>query len=256
MARQTRRLSSMLLLLTGEGSTDIGSAAVRQTVCGPGEWQPGPMAVLANQLYEKHIGYSALNTFAYFVPEAKLTQYAKTIQQKRRGCGQNLFHKKSSHALALLAFELSSEQADAPVVAVFFRDCDGTRTTPLSRYDALYESIKGPKGGFGGAGLLSGVPMLPKPKSEAWLLCAVQERPYEHCSKLEELPGNDNSPKSVKKIFQERRDALGNAACTLACRNCEACVIRADRIDMPSFKRFAQDLDAALGYATHGDWHE
>jgi len=225
----------MLLLLSGEGSTDIGVATtLSKTICGPGEWRPGPMATLANQLYEKHMGCSALDTCAYFVSEATLTQFAKTISHPfLRGHGQNLFHKRNAQALAFLAFKLSSEQGVAPVAVVFFRDCDGTRSTPPSRHGELYDSINGPKGGFQVAGLRSGVPMIPKPKSEAWLLCALKEHPYQHCHDLETLSGNDASPNSVKKHFWERHNALGDAACTLSCENCETCKIHTAQIDMP-----------------------
>jgi len=50
-----------------------------------------------------------------------------------------------------------------------------------------------------------GVAMIPKPKSEAWLLCALRNKAYENCQKLEDRSGNDDSPNSLKKEL----DALG-----------------------------------------------
>jgi len=46
-----------------------------------------------------------------------------------------------------------------------------------------------------------GVAMIPKPKSEAWLLCALKNKPYESCEKLEDRSGNDDSPNSLKKSW-------------------------------------------------------
>ena len=52
--------------------------------------------------------------------------------------------------------------------------------------------------GFSSQGFDYGVPMLAEPKSEAWLLCAVKDKPYQHCQQLEKCSGNDNSPESLK----------------------------------------------------------
>lgn len=40
--------------------------------------------------------------------------------------------------------------------------------------------------------------MVPRPKSESWLLCAAKQNPYQNCEHLEELSGNDNAPNSAK----------------------------------------------------------
>jgi hypothetical protein len=40
--------------------------------------------------------------------------------------------------------------------------------------------------------------MIPKPKSEAWIICALKANPYLGCDPLEDRSGNDNSPDSLK----------------------------------------------------------
>ena len=41
--------------------------------------------------------------------------------------------------------------------------------------------------------------MLPRPKSEAWLICALKPDPGVACDRLEERSGNDGSPRSLKR---------------------------------------------------------
>ena len=44
--------------------------------------------------------------------------------------------------------------------------------------------------------------MIPKPKSEAWVLCALSKL-YKECDELEDRSGNDNSPNSLKRELEE-----------------------------------------------------
>lgn len=213
--------------------------------------------MVVDKLHTKLTGYSSLeNSCAYFVSEVALNKHAKTITHpKLRGKDHRLFHKKGSLALAALALQLSDKLGKEPIVAVFFRDCDGTQTSPSSRYDMIYDSINGEKGGFRLAGLCSGVPMLPRPKSEAWLLCAFKDQPFQYCHVLESLSGNDNSPRSAKKLLQARLAALGGDACSLHCHNCASCAIDFSQIKMPSFNKFAKDLEKALTHNARS-WRE
>jgi hypothetical protein len=59
--------------------------------------------------------------------------------------------------------------------------------------------------GFEVEHISTGVPMIPKPKSEAWILCALRNN-YQHCAKLEDESGNDRSPNPLK---QQLEDYLG-----------------------------------------------
>lgn len=47
------------------------------------------------------------------------------------------------------------------------------------------DKLESMKNGFKEADCILGVPMIPKPKSEAWLLCACKENAYQHCAALE-----------------------------------------------------------------------
>ena len=58
--------------------------------------------------------------------------------------------------------------------------------------------------GFEEEGYSRGVPMIPKPKSEAWVLCGLKYND-QHCDALEERSGNDDSPNSLKKELREHQ---------------------------------------------------
>lgn len=91
----------------------------------------------------------------------------------------------------------------------------------------------------------AGVPMVPRPKSEAWLLCGKKSPPYTGCQMLEDSPGNDGSPHSLKTRLaglvghepsaQEQADWFTSPN-----------GIDPRRIEMHSFTCFRMALDAAL----------
>lgn len=243
----------MLLLLSGEGATDIGSSTQPgKRICSPGAWKPGPMALLADQIFEQAAGFSALEcSCAYFVPETTLTHVGKQLHHPILR-GNNIYHKRGAQALACIALELAAKKTTAPIIAIYFHDCDGTRSTSPTRWQDLYDSMNGERGGFHLMGLNTGVPMIPKPKSEAWLLCAVKEMPYQHCGALENESGNDNSPHALKMQLQSRLGGR-NVCDIIHPLEGEACLIEASRIDMPSFNKFKEDFKAALK-TTQNNW--
>jgi hypothetical protein len=126
------------------------------------------------------------------------------------------------------------------VVAVLFRDSD-TATDGRGTWAEKRQSMLD---GFEEEGLARGVPMIPKPTSEAWLLCALQEHPYQGCAALEDRSGSSSSPHSLKDEVEGRlghrptRDEL----CDMVTNG------RVDyrRLDMHSFNAFKERLEAVL----------
>ncbi|EDX77979.1 hypothetical protein MC7420_7717 [Coleofasciculus chthonoplastes PCC 7420] len=86
--------------------------------------------------------------------------------------------------------------------------------------------------------------MIPKPKSEAWVLCALRER-YQNCQRLENESGNDDSPNSLKKQLEEH---LGKPATRelLNDKIDQGNLDISQIIDMPSLKAFKDRLDEVL----------
>jgi hypothetical protein len=98
--------------------------------------------------------------------------------------------------------------------------------------------------GFHDEGFERGVPMIPKPKSEAWIICAVKNTPYQGCDALEKRSGNDKSPKALKDELTEILGVLPSRE--MLCDMVNNGTIDNNRIHMPSFKAFRRDLLAKL----------
>ena len=89
--------------------------------------------------------------------------------------------------------------------------------------------------------------LLAKPKSEAWILCALNG--YQHCAALENESGNDDSPNSLKIQLEQRLQQPPNRE--LLNQIVEQTPIDLNQIDMPMLNQFKQDcinLLARLGF--------
>ncbi|SMG22097.1 hypothetical protein SAMN06275492_1082 [Dethiosulfovibrio salsuginis] len=159
--------------------------------------------------------------------------------------GRNIYFQRNAFLLGRYALKKKEEDQGQSVVAILFRDCDGTRSSPRSEWDDKRNSIVY---GFEKAGLRTGVAMVPKTKSECWLLCAVQEDSYRDCGRFEELSGNDSSEKGApKKVLQK---TLGEEGTSELLRDLiHNGTIDPIRIDMPSFNVFKKDLEEAIRVA-------
>ena len=104
--------------------------------------------------------------------------------------------------------------------------------------------------GFHRAQFARGVPMLPNPKSEAWLLCAAKKPAFQHCAKYEDVPGNDDAPNSAKV---QLASALGGekSAVELAEWMRSVDFNAAAACAMPSFAAFHDRLQLVLGEMLH-----
>ena len=229
----------MILVVSGEGPSDIGSCRSGHGECSGEEFQPGPMAAIIDKIVEPIVNFSFIDTSAMeFISEARRTEITKSLPKsyvvgKKRDYESGYFFKEAQ-ALASIAAQ-KAEASNCPVAAVLFRDTDGTRSTEAGLYETKWKSIDD---GFRAANFDLGVPMVPKPKSEAWLLCALKDNPYHHCAGLEHtLSGNDNAPDSAKQRFQQRLNALGKTHGDLAAMVTQS-EIDVTQIDMPSFERF------------------
>jgi len=244
----------MILVLSGEGATDIGTRKLSESGW---EFVPGPMARIVDKLLEQpeKLNYSILDLHTSggdcicFVNETELSalKYARPrfFPRESGTFGLQPFranaHQLGKHALAV------ARERRAPVVAVLFRDSDGTNSAPKTLWKAIFESIKA---GFQLAGFQSGVPMVPRPKSEAWMLCGLLKREDagRNCSRLEEAPGNDASPKSLKTRLAKHLNFEPTAEQQAELVSCGT--VDPALIDLPSFRAFRAELDRAYVLAT------
>lgn len=75
----------------------------------------------------------------------------------------------NARSLAIVAKQKSAEVADV-VIAVLFRDSDGASSAGRGNWQNKYDTILK---GFEHEQFSHGVAMVPNPKSESWLLCAL-----------------------------------------------------------------------------------
>jgi len=239
----------MYLLLSGEGKTDMGVCYPAQAQCDGEQFKAGAMAVIVDQLVELSQGYKFSHLEAGlvgFVAEAGLVaQKSKPRKKAMRLRGERRppetqYYFENARRLAILAKEKSDELGDT-VLAVLFRDADGTASADRGNWQTKVESMHS---GFAAENYVLGVPMIPKPKSEAWLLCAAKEKPYQSCAALENELGNKKSKNPLKEQLKKALNGCGSVEEINQMLLDK--VIDVEQIDMPAFNRFKQDLNCAV----------
>lgn len=200
----------MIIVLSGEGPSDLGTCVNGQGECGIPDFQYGPMMLLVDKELEKNLYYSPLEVHAasyVFISKTKLTELMReksarkvAFRGKKQPNAERGFFFDNAWMLGEETLRHSAEQNDT-AIAVLFRDCDGNNQSGLPLWRAKIESVRQ---GFMRSGLGErGIAMIPRPKSEAWILCAIQNG-YQHCARLEDtLSGNDDAPNSAKMQLDE-----------------------------------------------------
>ena len=238
----------MFFLFSGEGPTDLGVCASGMNYCGGEDFLHGPMAMIADQIVCQQHQYSFLDGMQCgYVPKGTLIDRARELKVvkkslalpgKKRGKETRYFFN-NARIFARIAHEKEVELEDK-VVAVLFRDSDGTASAGRGLWSEKQQSMLD---GFAEEGFFNGVPMLPKPKSEAWVLCAIKNL-YQGCDALEDRSGNDNSPAPLKKELEihlgKRPDRVS------LCQMVTDLSIDINKIQMPSFKAFRDRLEEVI----------
>ncbi len=243
----------MHLLLSGEGKGDIGECTNEQGICTSPEYSPGAMAWFVDKLVEHYLGYDYSHidyNGVTFVSEKYLADNKLPVKRKamalkgKKKPAETQYYYQNARALSAKAKTLSEELEDK-VIAVLFRDGDGTASAGRGHWqDKVNSMIKG----FADEDYEElGVPMMPKPKSEAWLLCALKENPYQHCSILENASGNDDSQNPLKDQLDEVLGGDSNTQRHVDLINDGT--IDVMRIDMPSLDIFKVKLESAVAAA-------
>jgi hypothetical protein len=239
----------MYFLLSGEGPSDIGVCGNGADQCEGSTLIHGPMAMFVDRIVNGRHKYSVLEAGCYgFVSEGGLSARAKAgrkslgLPGKKTGKETRYFFN-NARILARIAKEKQKETHD-DVVAILFRDSDGTASAGRGLWKDKRQSMLD---GFIVEGFHRDVPMIPKPKSEAWLLCALRTNPYQNCVDLEDRSGNDRSPNSLKRELSEIMGEEVPLVETL-CRMIETGRIDVDQINMPSFREFRKRLNDVISW--------
>jgi len=236
------------ILVTGEGSSDIGGSNNGHSISSGASYNLGPMALLAVRILQKiipdwnedNIDFQSPNNWMTCISGNELARQAKGVRKHRPSTKlRKGFVEHANRATTMAGYAKDNGHQ----LAFYFHDTD------KCNFDDLHQSIML---GFNGAEGVHGIPMIPKPTSEAWLICGQKQDPYAHCTALEtELSGNDaasdeNAPKKVLARL------LGQEATTE--QQYEMVTgIDITRIDMPSYNQFKTDLTTAIeGVCGHG----
>ncbi len=238
----------MYFLFSGEGPTDLGLCADNAATCEADKYRHGPMAVMVDQLVQRRHGYSLLETGHYgFVSrrtlvdratELKAAKKALRLPGKRRARETRYFFN-NARALARIAVERQKQLKDG-VVAVLFRDADKASAGRGVWEDKRRSMLDG----FKQEEFPRGVPMIPKPVSEAWLVCALRTHPYQGCDTLEDRPSSAGSPHSLQRELEQlhgdspSREELVQMVTDR--------IIDVDHLDMPSFTAFRSRLEEVI----------
>lgn len=239
----------MYFLFSGEGPTDLGIARSSADVCEGEDYDFGPMAVMVDQIFETIFHYSILGCGLYgYVSESTLAGRATELKAQKKSPKlrgrkrerETLYFHNNARVLARIASEKEVE-IGCRVVAVLFRDTDGGASAGRGlRRDKVNSMFLG----FSVEEYVCGVPMVPKPKSEAWILCGLK-RNHQGCNSLENRSGSDKSPNSLKEELKDHhggelpsREELNEMV-----RNRQ---IDVDRLTMTSFTEFKTRLEEVL----------
>lgn len=239
----------MLFLVSGEGPSDIGVCNDGNQICDTAEFRIGPMAVIISQVVEMRQGYSPIDAGVLrCVSKHHLVERASELKAVRKSLGlpgkkrgkETRYFFNNARVLARIAKEYRDALSDE-VVAVLFRDSDGTASAGRGLWDEKRQSMID---GFDEEEFSRGVPMIPKPKSEAWLICSLKRDAYRNCDQLEERSGNDDSPNSLKA---ELVQLIGDVEVVSdLCGRLVDRSIDIDRITMLSFAAFRTRLEGVI----------
>ncbi len=238
----------MFFLFSGEGPTDLGGCNAPVDMCQGDEYGHGPMTVVVDQIILGRHHYSFLESGQYgFVPKSTLTERASKLKADRKSLRlpgaktpkETRYFYVNARVLSRIALELEGQLNDE-VVAVFFRDSDGVQNSDRGLWNDKVQSMYS---GFDAEKFVRGVPMIPKPKSEAWILCALKYG-YKGCETLEERSGNDHSPNSLKRELETHND--GYLAAAVLVELVANRTIDVDRLTLPSFLAFRRRLEQVI----------
>ncbi len=203
------------IILSGEGSSDIGEIDYQT-----GEFMPGPIAVLTRNVLRFH---HKDDVRFHFKARKELKQYPITLKgkpQKSKGT--------AGKGHSILAWKLACVAKDEECdIAILMRDADNREFAPV------YEEIRS---GFLAAAFDRGIPAVPVPKSEAWIICCmVPERSHRI----------EDSTREMKELLEEmlrfQHKPRNRETCCEITTDC-----RVESVLSRSFVQYRNDIERAV----------
>ena len=186
-------------ILCGEGPTDLYYNEIDQK---QGPLKDGVDKLLdffwdrRNYLQFKQVSRTEISLSDKGKPEKKTS----IVRGAKNKFPNHHFIAASAKCLAQKAEETAMEN-DEPHKwgVIFFHDLDANTKASV---DEIYNaSMKAMNDGFDSASFPHGVPMIPKTRSESWLLCLLDSDGGVNKRYFEDLPMSDKSPNSGKKVL-------------------------------------------------------
>ena len=204
------------------------------------------MAALIEKIADSKAGFEFAVAGMEFVSKRRRLEIAKQefagkyFRGKKRRDYEEGYYFNEARALSWLA-RAKVASACCKVAPILFRDADSNER---AGYDIVRKSIRD---GFHAEEMDDfGVAMVPKPTSEAWLICALQDTSYQNCEALEQtLSGTGAGKRPAKERLEALLAERGKAIADLYGLISED-VISAHKIQMPSYDDFRKDLEAVI----------
>ena len=241
------------IVMTGEGPTDMGTCNNSQAICTEDQLYVGPIARLMFKTIQQYLPNWNIDNLDQDNPSAHMTLIDEVwlkskCKEKKRGLIRPskavakgmIVHAQRAQVLAEHA------RSNDHQMAAYFHDTDGTRSQLAGMPDRQEKLTQAIKEGFRAARFEEqGLAIVPKPTSEAWLICGAKEEPYQHCAVLElQLSGNDKSPKAAPKAVLGMM--LGEQNYTRSDLNHLVDRLDPAQIDMPSFNSLREQIQTAI----------
>ena len=213
----------MKIYIRGEGVTDVGTISFEGD-----RVQEGPLIILIKKMacYRNMVEecFGGVDEYIewYIVDKSEIVDERKRQTSFYRKKGKNDFESKNFVLQAKIFGERVIEMDDA--VGIFFVDSDRDN----SRYEAIKKGFEYATNSVEGKTRL--IPAVPVKTIESWLLCCQES--YRNCEEFESY--STSSPKkNPKELLNKDRKEMAE--------ECDP-----NRIEMPSFNRFREDLKSLI----------
>jgi len=206
------------IIISGEGNSDVGENDYLTN-----QFIPGPITILTDKIIRF---FHNDGVCFHFKPRSELKRYPMTLKGKKKKFKKATTGKGHSD----LAYKLGCLAKENKVhIAVLMRDAK------KNQFRSVYDEIRS---GFIAATFENGVPAVPVPESEAWLVCCLEPKESAQIENCKTDMKTLLKDKLIKRDSPHTKDSWREIA--------NDCII--EQINAPSFKQYKNDLEQKIRY--------
>lgn len=186
-------------ILCGEGPTDLYYNEIDR--------KQGPLKDCVDRLLDFFWDYRNYLQFKQ-VSRTEISLSDKGKPEKKTSIVRGNKNKFPNHHFIVASAKCLAQKAEETAMendephkwgVIYFHDLDANTNASV---DEIYNaSMSAMNEGFDSASFPHGVPMIPKTRSESWLLCLLDSDGGRNAKYFEDLPMSDKSPNSGKKVL-------------------------------------------------------